>query len=158
LLNPATPAIKTPVAQAASVELTGVTDGGVQQGHVLLTLEPDTLRRQESARIEAKVVDSKKAQVDSVARDLDAAKANDIEQAIARRPYIQKKRELERLQTANDKLMSRIIEQKVETSIPKSVGVEIVDAAEAEASGKPSLWQRVRGVVDRASLRAEGHD
>jgi len=77
-------------------------------------------------------LNAKKAQVDSLTRDRDAAKTNDINQAIARRPYIQKKRELERLQTANDKLTSRIIEQKVEAAIPKSLIVQVIDRAEPE--------------------------
>jgi capsular exopolysaccharide synthesis family protein len=77
-------------------------------------------------------VNAKKAQVDSLTRDRDAAKTNDINQAIARRPYIQKKRDLERLQSANDKLTSRIIEQKVESAIPKSLIVQVIDRAEPE--------------------------
>ena len=77
-------------------------------------------------------VNAKKAQMDSLTRDRDAAKTNDINQAIARRPYIQKKRELERLQSANDKLTSRLIEQKVESAIPKSLIVQVIDRAEPE--------------------------
>jgi capsular exopolysaccharide synthesis family protein len=77
-------------------------------------------------------VNAKKAQVDSLTRDRDSAKTNDINQAIARRPYIQKKRELERLQSANDKLTSRIIEQKVESAIPKTLIVQVIDRAEPE--------------------------
>jgi succinoglycan biosynthesis transport protein ExoP len=77
-------------------------------------------------------VDAKRAQMDSLTRDRDAAKTNDIQKAIARRPYIQKKRELERLQMANDKLTSRIIEQKVDTAIPKSLIVQVIDPAEPE--------------------------
>jgi capsular exopolysaccharide synthesis family protein len=77
-------------------------------------------------------VEAKKAQLDSLTRDRDVAKTNDILQAIARRPYIQKKREQERLQKANDKLMERIIEQKVEAAIPKSLIVQVIDPAEPD--------------------------
>jgi capsular exopolysaccharide synthesis family protein len=77
-------------------------------------------------------VDAKKAQLDSLTYDRDADKTNDIKQTAARRPYIQKKRELERLQMANDKLTSRIIEQTVEAAIPKSLIVQVFDPAEPE--------------------------
>jgi len=87
-------------------------------------------------------VDAKKAQVDSLTRDRDAAKTNDINQAIARRPYIQKKRELERLQMANDKLTSRIIEQKVEAAIPKSLMVQVIDRAEPDQAHAPTIGLR----------------
>jgi capsular exopolysaccharide synthesis family protein len=77
-------------------------------------------------------LDAKKAHLESITADVNAAKTNDIKQAIARRPYIEKKRELETLQKSRDKLNERIIEEKVQAAIPKSLLVQVVDRAEAE--------------------------
>jgi len=77
-------------------------------------------------------LDAKKAQVYTLTFERDVAKTNDIQQAVARRPYREKKRELESLQTNRDKLMSRIIEEKVSAAIPRSLIVQVIDRAEPE--------------------------
>jgi len=77
-------------------------------------------------------VDAKKADVDSLTADVAAAKSNDIAQAILRRPYAQKKRDLESMQYIRDKLTSRIWQEKVEAAMPKNGIVEILDRAEPD--------------------------
>jgi polysaccharide biosynthesis transport protein len=72
-----------------------------------------------------------KARVDSLQIQVDNAKKVDIEAALKRRPYFQAKRDLETLQAIRDRLMMRIIQEKIENTIPRSSIVEIIDFAEA---------------------------
>ncbi len=90
-------------------------------------------------------LDAKKAQVDTLTFERDAAKTNDIQQAVARRPYREKKRDLESLLTNRDKLMTRIIEEKVSAAIPRSLIVQVIDRAEPEL--RPVKPRKILNIV-----------
>lgn len=75
---------------------------------------------------------AKREQVNTLTAERDVAKTNDINNAIARAPYVQLKRELESLLVARDKLKARIIEEKVQAAIPKTGIVQVIDRAEPE--------------------------
>jgi succinoglycan biosynthesis transport protein ExoP len=77
-------------------------------------------------------LDAKKAHLDSLTALVDGAKTNDIAQAILRRPYFQKKRDLESLQFIRERLAIRIWQEKVDAAIPKTGIVEIIDKAEPD--------------------------
>jgi capsular exopolysaccharide synthesis family protein len=62
-------------------------------------------------------------------KEVEKYKAFDIETAIKRRPYWEKKRELESLQYVRERLAVRIIQLKVDSAIPKSSIVRIIDRA-----------------------------
>jgi succinoglycan biosynthesis transport protein ExoP len=75
---------------------------------------------------------SKKAFLDTLSSEVALAKTNDITQAIARRPYIQKKRELESAQGVWERLYLKVMQEKADARIPKTGMVQIIDNAEAE--------------------------
>ena len=75
---------------------------------------------------------SKKSYLDQVTLEVWHAKSNDIHQAVLRRPYISKKRELENLLFLRERLYARIMQEKVDASLPKNGIVEIIDRAEAD--------------------------
>lgn len=75
---------------------------------------------------------AKQAEVTALTLEREQALTNDINKAIVRRPYMQKKRELENLLIARDKLKARIIEEKVSAQIPKTGIVQVIDHAEPE--------------------------
>jgi capsular exopolysaccharide synthesis family protein len=77
-------------------------------------------------------LDANKATLDSLTQDVAAAKTNDIRQALLRRPYVVKKRDLENMQFLRERLYGRIITEKVEAAIPKTGIVEITDKAEPD--------------------------
>lgn len=77
-------------------------------------------------------LDAKRASVASLTQERDLAKSNDVQTAIQRRPYVQKKRELESLTTTREKLRARIIEEEVKAAIPKTGIVQVIDPAEPE--------------------------
>ncbi len=77
-------------------------------------------------------VNAKRAELNAVTQERERALTNDISKAVARSPYNQKKRELESLMVARDKLKSRIIEEKVQAAIPKTAIVQVIDRAEPE--------------------------
>ncbi len=77
-------------------------------------------------------LDAMRARVLSLTRERDEARSNDVKSAIQRRPYMQKKRELESLVLAREKLKSRIVEEEVRAAIPKSGIVQVIDRAEPE--------------------------
>lgn len=77
-------------------------------------------------------VNAKRAELTAVTLERERALTNDISKAVARSPYNQKKRELESLMIARDKLKSRIIEEKVQAAIPKTAIVQVIDRAEPE--------------------------
>lgn len=72
---------------------------------------------------------SVKAKLDQLQRDVTEAKQVDIKTANERRPYFQLKRDLETQLGVRDKLWIRVIQEKIDTAIPKTV-VEIIDRAE----------------------------
>ncbi len=98
----------------------------------------EVLNRQIDERLEGIVkgmgviLASKKAFLDELSTLVNSAKTNDITQAIARRPYIQKRRELESAQLVWERLFFKIMQEKADARIPKTGMVEIVDNAEAE--------------------------
>ncbi|PYJ00835.1 MAG: hypothetical protein DME25_19675, partial [Verrucomicrobia bacterium] len=61
--------------------------------------------------------------------EVDKATANDLDNARRWRPYFDKKRELEELQRFRQILTMKIASEKVDSSLPKSALVEIMDAA-----------------------------
>jgi succinoglycan biosynthesis transport protein ExoP len=79
-------------------------------------------------------VNAKRAELTAVTLERERALTNDISKAVARSPYNQKKRELESLMVARDKLKSRIIEEKVQAAIPKTAIVQVIDRAEPEVN------------------------
>ena len=68
------------------------------------------------------------------------AKNTAIEESIERRPYFHKKRDLENLQVLREKLNMQIIAQEIDSKIPKSMIVEVVDTAEPQQA--KSSWLR----------------
>jgi len=79
--------------------------------------------------LEAKVAASK-AQVDSLAQAVDAAKLQDAEKTAQYRPYFEAKRELENLLKVRDAVLLRILQETVDLALPKQSIVEITDVAE----------------------------
>ena len=73
---------------------------------------------------------SQKAKLDQLKASVEEAKTNDIAQAIKRRPYNLKKRDLESLQLVRERLGIRIIQEQVDLAIPDAGIVEILDGAE----------------------------
>lgn len=77
-------------------------------------------------------VNAKRAELNAVTQEREQALTNDISKAVVRSPYMQKRRELESLMVARDKLKARIIEEKVQAAIPKTGIVQVIDRAEPE--------------------------
>ncbi|MBI5383365.1 MAG: polysaccharide biosynthesis tyrosine autokinase [Verrucomicrobia bacterium] len=75
-------------------------------------------------------VDAMQAEVNELITQVESAKTNDIKKSIERRPYFMAKRDLETLQLLRDKLQMQIIAQEIDSKIPKSMIVEVVDQAE----------------------------
>jgi len=75
-------------------------------------------------------MDAQRAEAESMSNQVSIAKKIDIEKSIERRPYFLAKRDLESLQTLRDKLQTTILAQEIESKIPKSMIVEVVDPAE----------------------------
>jgi Mg-chelatase subunit ChlD len=63
-------------------------------------------------------------------------------------------RDLESLRLVRDRLASRIAEEKVDTAIPGSAIVEIIDPAEASQTKSPSLWGRIGNVFNSGVERS----
>ena len=64
-------------------------------------------------------LDSQKARLDTLQGEVDKLKKSDRELAAKRRPYYQAKRDLESLQLMREKLMMRIMQEKIDAAIPK---------------------------------------
>ena len=75
-------------------------------------------------------VESQRSVLEAMAKQVEDARAADITKAIERRPYFLAKRDLETLQILRDKLQTTIIAQEIESKVPKSMIVDIVDNAE----------------------------
>jgi Mg-chelatase subunit ChlD len=127
------PAAIAPAAQVAATEKPDHTEVELQQGFVSSTLEPETLRKLEAARIEA---DSKRKNRPQG----ETTNAGQIE-------LTGLTRELEKLRFLRDKITARVLQEKVDAAIPKSGIVDVIEAAEEQSSKKLTLWERVRGVV-----------
>jgi len=75
---------------------------------------------------------SKKAFRDTLRSQLESGKTNDVAQKNARRPYMQKNRELESAQNVWEKLYMKVVQEKTDASLPRSGLVEIFDQAEPD--------------------------
>lgn len=73
---------------------------------------------------------SLKARMDNLQEEVDKAKNIDITAAIARRPYFQAKRDLESAQVVRERLWVKIVQERIDSEIPKSGIVEVIDPAE----------------------------
>ena len=74
--------------------------------------------------------DSLKAKLEGLVAEVNKARTNDINAAIARRPYFQLKRDLESAQLVRERLALRVIQEQVDAKIPKDTIVEVIDPAE----------------------------
>ena len=96
------------------------------------------LDEQVNARVEGVLeglrvlVATKKAQADSLREAVEKAKAEDAENREKYAPFFRAKRELETQQRILDTIFMRILAEKVDSKIPKSSSVEIVDQASVE--------------------------
>ncbi len=77
-------------------------------------------------------LDAMEARVKVLVNERDLARTNDVQMAIARRPYVQKKRDLENLVVIREKFRARIQEEKIQAAIPKTGIVQVIDRAEPE--------------------------
>jgi capsular exopolysaccharide synthesis family protein len=77
-------------------------------------------------------LDARKAALETLTRQVEAAKATDITNAIARREYNSMKRELGNLEYLRDKITARVLQEKVDAAIPKSGIVEVIESAEPD--------------------------
>ncbi len=71
-----------------------------------------------------------KAQLGSLADEVQAAKRKDAEMTEQYRPYFMAKRELDNLQRVRDAVILRILQETVDAKLPKTAIVEIIDKAE----------------------------
>lgn len=70
------------------------------------------------------------ASLNRLSNEVATAKLTDIGAAIKRRPYDQARRDLETLQQVRDRLWMRIIQETVDSKLPRYGMVEIIDSAE----------------------------
>src|SRR2546426_801885 len=75
-------------------------------------------------------VAASKAQLDSLAEEVENAKRKDAETTATNRPYFLAKRELDNLQKVRDAVILRIYQETVDAALPKTAIVEIIDKAE----------------------------
>jgi len=74
--------------------------------------------------------DSLKAKLEGLEGEVNRARTNDINAAIARRPYFQLKRDLESAQLIRERLALRVIQEEVDAKTPRESIVEVIDPAE----------------------------
>lgn len=87
-------------------------------------------------------------QVDRLGAEVQAAKLQDAESTSSYRPYFQAKRELETLQKMRDTILIRMLQEKVDASLPKSSIVEIYSEAEpAMRAVQPNIALNVAGGI-----------
>jgi capsular exopolysaccharide synthesis family protein len=77
-------------------------------------------------------LDARKAALDTLTHQVEAAKGTDITNAIARREYNSMKRELGNLEYLRDKITARVLQEKVDAAIPKTGIVDVIEAAEPD--------------------------
>jgi polysaccharide biosynthesis transport protein len=73
---------------------------------------------------------SVKAGVERMKEEVRMAKEDDIRKAIARRPYFQRKRDLENAQIVRERVRLRIEQETIDAHLPKSGIVDVIDPAE----------------------------
>ncbi len=71
-----------------------------------------------------------KARMEEMQVLVDRARTNDNATAIARRPYFQAKRDLENAQVVRERLWLRIVQERIDATIPKTGIVDVIDPAE----------------------------
>ena len=71
-----------------------------------------------------------KANLEKMQAEVDASKADEIRKSNERRPYNQLKRDLENHAYIRDRLLHRVLQEKVDAAIPKTAIVDIIDKAE----------------------------
>jgi beta-lactamase regulating signal transducer with metallopeptidase domain len=64
---------------------------------------------------------AEQARLEDLTKELERYRRHDIEMAIERRPYFEIKRDLENLKMVRDRLQIRIIQEKIDAAIPRSV-------------------------------------
>jgi capsular exopolysaccharide synthesis family protein len=74
--------------------------------------------------------EGERARYENLQREVEKFRNFDIATAIERRPYWQEKRDLDNLQTVRERLSYKITQEKVDSVLPKSAVVEVVDTAE----------------------------
>lgn len=74
-------------------------------------------------------VDSLEKRVENMKAEVQIAQSNDIAKAEESRPYFEKKRELEELQTLRRILNMKTASEKIDTDLPKTAMVQIVNKA-----------------------------
>jgi polysaccharide biosynthesis transport protein len=75
-------------------------------------------------------VEAQRAEYSAFSNQVEVARMNDIKKSIERRDYFQGKRDLENMKGLRDKLKMQIIATEIESKVPKSLIVEIIDQAE----------------------------
>jgi capsular exopolysaccharide synthesis family protein len=94
------------------------------------------LERQINERLEGVLsglgasVESAKARVEDMARQVEVAKQLDAEKTALHRPYGQAKRDLENQLKIRDAIQLRVLQETVDSKLPKNSMVEIVEEAE----------------------------
>ena len=71
-----------------------------------------------------------KDRLENLTKEVKTFEQYDIQKALERRPYFQKKRDLESVQFVRERLSVKIFQEKVDAALPKSSIVEIFDIAE----------------------------
>ena len=74
--------------------------------------------------------ESWQAGVQRLAAEVEKLKTIDIKEALRRRPYFQRKRDLENAQVVRERVQLRIDQETIEAHMPKSTIVEVIDPAE----------------------------
>src|SRR2546426_891786 len=100
---------------------------------VASTLEPETLRRLEGARIEVESAYKGVAELHGKLKELAAKGPTVLRKSILtalNRPYFEAKRRLENLQKIMDAVVLRIVQEQIDATLPKKGIVEITDQAE----------------------------
>jgi uncharacterized protein involved in exopolysaccharide biosynthesis len=96
---------------------------------------------------------SLKLQLDEIDKELETLRQKDVEATETYRPYFRAKRDLETLQKMRDALKMRIINEKVERSLPKVAGLtaEEVQNEQKEKLEKEQGEERTKkvGIVGR---------
>ncbi len=98
----------------------------------------DTIRKQIDERLEGNVMaakvkmDTQKATVDRLNAEVERAKSNETYYASIRGPYERVKRDLDSLLNIRDRLLTRVWSEKVDSAMPKTAIVEIIEKAEPD--------------------------
>jgi capsular exopolysaccharide synthesis family protein len=99
-------------------------------------------------------MEAKRAMAERLAGEVATAATNDILKTIARRPYYNKKRELENLQFLREKVVARVVQEKIDAAIPKTGIVEVIDRAEPDYRPvKPNKFRNITlGIIVGLSI------